>query len=144
MTVVVPVDDVAAASADPIIGTHTMAAYVPLLRSSDDDFRLRLILHEFGLAFQHASPPERVVLLASEPPLFDQRWDAFLAAYAEHLSYHAALPAPVWASAPERYLSRFWFAVRRFPRERAGTILTTPGHFEAHGIWFPRRELVVV
>jgi hypothetical protein len=35
-------------------------------------------------------------------------------------------------------------AAARFPRERGGVILTTPGHFEAHGIWFPRRELEVV
>ena len=28
--------------------------------------------------------------------------------------------------------------------ERVATILTTPGAFEAHGIWFPERELEVV
>lgn len=121
-----------------------MAAYVPALKAGDDDFRLRLVLHEFGMVFQHASAAERVALLAPEPALFDPRWDAFLAAYAEHLAYHAGLEAPTWAAAPQRCLRRFWFPVRRFDRERAGTILTTPGAFEAHGIWFPRRELQVV
>ena len=134
----------AAAPTDSVIEAHTMAAYVSLLRTVDDDFRLRLILHEFGLVFQHASATEREVLLGSEPPLFDPCWDAFLAAYAEHLAYHASLPAPRWAMAPERYLRRFWFPGRLFADERFGAILTTPGHFEAHGIWFPRRELTVV
>ncbi len=134
----------AAPAVDPVIAAHAMAAYVSVLRDCDDDFRLRLVLHEFGLVFQHASAAERAVLLGEAPPLFDRRWDAFLAAYAEHLAYHAGLPSPAWATAPERYLRRFWFGPHRFPRERAGTILTTPGHFEAHGIWFPRRELTVV
>ncbi len=64
--------------------------------------------------------------------------------YVEYLCYHADLPAPGWVFTEKRYLDRFWFAGKRFPRERTATILTTPGAFEAHGIWFPERELEVV
>ena len=129
---------------DVTITANTLTKYVPALRESDDDFRLRLVLHDFGMVYQHANSVERTVLLEAEPEPFDRRWDAFLAAYAEYLSYHADLASPAWVRYPYRYLREFWYPVRRFPRERAGTILTTPGAFEAHGIWFPVRELEVV
>ena len=129
---------------DVTITANTLARYVPALRGSDEDFRLRLVLHDFGMVFQHATTAERVVLLAEEPELFDERWDAFLAAYAEHLADGAGLEAPRWVRGPDRYLGGFWFPGRRFPRERAATILATPGAFEARGIWFPERELEVV
>lgn len=129
---------------DVTITANALARYVPTLRVSDDDFRLRIVLHDFGMVFQHASERERVFLVAEEPELFDPRWDAFLAAYTEHLCYHAGIPAPAWVFTAQRHLSRFWFPGKRFPRERAATILTTPAAFEVHGIWFPERELEVV
>ena len=131
-------------SADVTITANTLDRYVPMLREADDDFRLRIILHDFGMVFQHAGPEDRKLLVAREPELFDPRWDAFLAAYTEHLCYHAGIPAPGWVFARERHLPSFWYAGRRFPRERAATILTTPAAFEAHGIWFPAWELEVV
>lgn len=129
---------------DVTITANALARYVPALRASDDDFRLRIVLHDFGMVFQHAGERERAFLVAEEPERFDVRWDAFLAAYAEHLCYHNGIPAPGWVFAAERHLGRFWFAGKRFPRERAATILTTPAAFEVHGIWFPERELEVV
>ena len=129
---------------DVTITANALARYVPTLRESDDDFRLRLVLHDFGMVFQHADDRERTFLVSEEPDLFDSRWDAFLAAYVEHLCYHADIPAPSWVFAAERHLARFWYPGRRFPREKAATILTTPAAFEMHGIWFPERELEVV
>ena len=131
-------------SIDVTIAANTLDRYVPVLRESDDDFRLRIVLHDFGMVFQHASSEDRRLLVAGEPELFDPRWDAFLAAYTEHLCYHAGIPTPDWVFATERHLQSFWYAGRRFPRERAATILTTPAAFEAHGIWFPAWELEVV
>lgn len=129
---------------DVTITANVLARYVPALRDADEDFRLRLVLHDFGMVFQHATTAERLVLLAEEPELFDARWDAFLAAYAEHLAGAAGLEAPAWARGPRRYLDESWFPGRRFPRERAATILATPTAFEARRIWFPERELEVV
>ncbi len=129
---------------DVTITANALERYVPALRISDDDFRLRIVLHDFGMVFQHADKRERSFLVEKEPEPFDSRWDAFLAAYVEHLCYRAGIPPPGWVFADERYLDRFWFPGKRFPRERAATILTTPGAFEAHGIWFPERELEVV
>ncbi len=129
---------------DVTITANTLERYVPTLRASDDDFRLRVVLHDFGMVWQHATVPERELLVAAEPELFDPRWDAFLAAYVEHLCYHADLPAPDWVFTEGRHLGRFWYAGGCFPYERGNTVLTTPAAFEVHGIWFPERELEVV
>ena len=130
---------------DVTITANVLANYVPALRAeSDEAWRARIVLHDFGLVWQHASAAEREVLVADEPEPFDPRWDAFLAAYVEFLCHHAELPAPQWVFDPRRHLGEFWFPGPRFPRERAATILATPAAFEAHGIWFPARELEVV
>ena len=129
---------------DVTITANALARYVPTLRVSHDDFRLRIVLHDFGMVFQHADTEERALLVSEEPERFDPRWDAFLAAYTEYLCYHAGIPAPSWVFTAGRHLPRFWYAGRRYPRERAATILTTPATFEVHGIWFPERELEVV
>ena len=127
------------------ITANVLANYVPALRAeSDEAWRARIVLHDFGMVWQHAGAAEREVLVADEPEPFDPRWDAFLAAYVEFLCHHAELPVPQWVFDPRRHLGEFWFPGPRFPRERAAVILTTPAAFEAHGIWFPARELQVV
>ena len=130
---------------DVTITANVLANYVPALRAeSDEAWRARIVLHDFGMVWQHAGAAAREVLVTEEPEPFDPRWDAFLAAYVEFLCHHAELPAPQWVFDPRRHLGEFWFPGPRFPRERAAVILTTPAAFEAHGIWFPARELEVV
>lgn len=129
---------------DVTITANRLACYVPDLRDYDDEFRLRVILHDFGLVWQHASLTERVVLVAEEPKLFDLRWDAFLAAYTEHLCYHAEVDVPDWVQADSRYLPWMWWACEPFEFERGSIILKTPAAFEVHGIWIDERELQVV
>ena len=129
--------------ADPL---RTLASYVPELSGADDRWRLRVLLHDFGLVWQATQVEGQAALLAEEPtPVGDARWDAFLAAYAEHLAYHAGLPAPGWALLPARYLRRFWFPLTAaVPTLRVEALVHAPGHFEAHGVLLARRELVVV
>lgn len=135
---------IAARPMDVTITANTLARYVPALRKSDDEFRLRIVLHDFGMVFQHADPWERAYLVEEEPDPFDRRWDAFLAAYTEYLCHHAGIKVPTWVFTAQRHLPAFWYAGGRFRSERAATILTTPAAFEVHGIWFPERELEVV
>ena len=123
---------------------NALAAYVPALREADDEFRLRLLLHDFGLVWQDATAGERTRLIAEEPALFNTRWDAFVAAYAEHLATASGLTPPPWSLAPQRHLRTFWYAGGCYDWDRARTVVTTPGAFESHGIWFPRSELTVV
>ena len=121
-----------------------LADYVPAMRANDDETRLRLLLHDFGMVWHSAHPHRRRSLVAAEPESIDDRWDAFCAAYAEHLCTEHKLAVPAWTQKPDRYLGSFWFAGGCFAFDRARTVMTTPQLFRAHGIWFPRDELTVV
>ncbi|HWL45406.1 MAG TPA: hypothetical protein VNQ73_20860 [Ilumatobacter sp.] len=125
---------------------RSLAGYVPELRAADDEWRLRVILHEFGLLWETTTPADRPGLIADEPPALDPRWDAFLAAYAEHLSWHLGVAAPDWVFQPGRYLPSMWFAGAP-PTMRAArveAVVHSPAAFEAHGVLLPARELAVV
>lgn len=118
--------------------------YVPALRRENDEWRLRLVLHDFGLVWEATPAAERIDLVRREPDHIDLRWDAFLAAYVEHLCICDGIEPPSWVLAPSRHLGAFWYAGGCHDYDRVRTIVTTPITFEAHGIWFPREELMVV
>lgn len=121
-----------------------LAEYVPSLAGYDDHFRLRVILHDFGYVWQQADPAKRPMLVEQEPAPFDERWDAFLSAYVEHLCYHSEVDVPEWTQQDNRYLKEMWWPCDPFEFERGSIILRTPAAFEAHGIWIDQRELEVV
>ncbi len=128
---------------DPL--PNQLAAYAPQLTDADDIWGLRLLLHDFGLVWQHSSPRDRIRLIAHEPPTCgNRRWDAFLAAYAEHLAYHEDIEAPAWVYETTRYLPAFWFPGAELETLRVEAIVHAPAAFEAHGILLARRELEVV
>ncbi|MDE0136261.1 MAG: hypothetical protein OXM54_15630 [Acidimicrobiaceae bacterium] len=118
--------------------------YVPALRCEDDEWRLRLVLHDFGLVWEDTPIGRRSALVSREPDGIDPRWDAFLAAYVEHRCISDGLEPPAWTLQRERQLREFWYAGGCHDYDRVRTIVTTPITFEAHGIWFPREELTVV
>lgn len=125
---------------------RTLSSYAGELEAGEDRWNLRLLLHEFGLVWQDASVSARTGLIADEPaPTGDRRWDAFLAAYAEHLAYHAGVPAPTWTTAPDRHLEVVWFPLTAgLATLRHEALVSAPASFEAHGILLARRELEVV
>ena len=123
---------------------NQLASYVSSLRANDDEFRLRLLLHGFGLVWQDASRDERRGLVAAEPEPFDPRWDAFLAAFAEHLCHEAGLEPPSWTSDDRRRLDQHWHAGGCFSFDHDRSVAATPAAFDAHGIWLPADELTVV
>lgn len=129
---------------DKSITDNRLVCYVPALRECDDRFRLRVILHDFGMVWQHATPAQRELLVAQEPESVDERWDAFLGAYVEHLCYHAGLTAPAWTRHNSRYLQRMWWPAHYFDFERGSVMMSTPAAFEIHGIWIAERELEVI
>src|SRR5690349_3611887 len=51
----------------------------------------------------------RPSLLAEPPRLVDPRFDAYLAAFAEHFAVHDGLRVPAWTQEPERFLDTWWF-----------------------------------
>lgn len=125
---------------------RTLASYAQELDPADDRWNLRLLLHEFGLVWQHAARSERAPLIADEPARTgNKRWDAFLAAYAEHLAYHSDLPSPHWARDESRYLRTVWFPLTAdIPTLRVEAYVHCPAHFDSHGVMIARRELRVV
>ena len=118
--------------------------YVPALRTEDDEWRLRLVLHDFGQVWEDTPVEQRRALVCRAPDSVDERWDAFLAAYVEHRCIEAGIEPPAWTLQRERHLRAFWYAGGCHDYDRVRTIVTTPITFEAHGIWIPREELTVV
>ena len=97
-----------------------------------DLVRMRIVLDFIdGCA---ASPSaERAELIADEPDPFDPRWDAFLAALADHVAYENDLPQARWAEGPDRFLGSFWFPVD-LPSVRPEALATSPATFMRHGV----------
>ncbi|WP_419842682.1 hypothetical protein [Candidatus Poriferisodalis sp.] len=118
--------------------------YVPTLRNEDDHWRLRIVAHDFGMVWEETDLAQRLSLVETEPAPFDQRWDAFLAAYVEHRCSEDGLVPPPWVMQPERHLRTFWHPCGCPDWDLVRSIVTTPGAFELHGIWLPRDELLVV
>jgi hypothetical protein len=76
------------------------------LRESADPFAIR----DFVDDYRRPGRAGRPGLLAEEPaPTGDPRFDAYLAAMAEHFAQGDGFPAPGWAEGPGRFLERSWF-----------------------------------
>lgn len=73
-------------------------------RAGHRTYLLREFLDEFYL---ERAPETRASMLSEEPPLEgDERWNAYLAAVAEHLAWQYRLPVPDWTGAAGRFLKR--------------------------------------
>lgn len=79
---------------------------------------------------------------STEPMRFDdERWDAFTAALAEHISASTHTPAPAWLSRwPDRLAEPWW--VVDLPSLRAIIAAATPLAFKRRGIYIERDALV--
>ena len=78
-------------------------------------------------------------LLRDEPPTTgDERWDALLAALAEHLAARHDLAAPEWTEIP--VLPRPWFPAE-LEVQRAGALVWAPAAFRKHGVYLSVRDL---
>jgi transcriptional regulator with XRE-family HTH domain len=105
----------------------------------DTDRRLRLYF-EF-LRGADESDDDLLLLLAAEPPTTgDRRYDALLAATAEHLAVHAGLPTPAWALQHDRVIDGFWW-VSGLPSARAQAMVHAPASFRRRGVLLARHDL---
>lgn len=118
----------------------TLADLAVHLNHADGDARRWRLLREFLKEFGHAPPAHRAALLATEPHPVDHRWDALLAAVAEHLAWHHDLRCPEWAHEPSRFLRRAWFT-STLPTARAAALETSPAAFRRRGVFLDRSEL---
>jgi hypothetical protein len=118
----------------------SLARLATLLASADDQLPWRYIA-EFFEEFSWEPPVERLWLLTGAPQsVGDERWDAFLAALAEHLAARDGRAAPDWVGF--RPLKRFWFPFNT-AAARADAIVHAPAAFRSRGIYLSPHELDV-
>ena len=70
----------------------------------------------------------------------DPRFDAFLAATVEHLTFHAGISAPAWARGRDAVLPSFWFP-SPFSSTHARALIESPAAFRRRGIFIENSDL---
>jgi hypothetical protein len=109
-----------------------------LNRTADNKVRWKLVwefLEEYRWEPADAQPP----LLQDEPsPVGDDRWDALLAALAEHLAAQHDLAPAGWTES--RVLARPWFPAE-LKIQRAEALVWAPAAFRKHGVYLSARDL---
>ncbi len=109
-----------------------------LARASDPKVRWKLVW-EFLEEYRWEQASAQPSLLRDEPaPVGDERWDALLAALAEHLAARLDLAPPLWAEA--RVLRRPWFPAE-LRIQRAEALVWAPAAFRKHGVYLSARDL---
>lgn len=107
--------------------------------SKDQGRQLRLVF-EFLRGVQDDGHPV-LLLVAREPQTTeDARFDALLAALAEHLCVREGIFPPAWVHHPSRFLDRAWW-VSDLPAGRAEALVHTPASFRRRGIMLSRHDL---
>jgi hypothetical protein len=111
---------------------------VALSRAVDDGVRWKLVW-EFLEEYRWETGDAQLSLLMDEPPSTgDERWDALLAALAEHLAAKHDLAPPDWAEL--RVLSRPWFPAQ-LRVQRADALVHAPAAFRKHGVYLSAADL---
>lgn len=112
------------------------------VRPGDDRHRLRLFF-EFMRGADEAGDAALTLILDEAPMVGDVRFDALLAAAAEHIAIRWGQPGPPWAVRAGRFLAEPWW-VCDLPSARAEAAVSTPESFRNHGVFISGRDLVSV
>jgi hypothetical protein len=108
------------------------------LAQADDKVRWKLVW-EFLEEYRWEPAEVQPSLLYDEPPTVgDERWDALLAALAEHLAAGHDLAPPRWTES--RTLRRPWFPAP-LRVQRAEALVWAPAAFRKHGVYLSVRDL---
>jgi hypothetical protein len=109
-----------------------------LARAVDTKTRWKLVW-EFLEEYRWEPDDLQPSLLRDEPPpVGDERWDALLAALAEHLAAQHDLAPPDWAEV--RVLERPWFPAE-LEIQRADALVRAPAAFRKHGVYLSAKDL---
>lgn len=106
--------------------------------AADDRTRWKLVW-EFMEEYRWEAADSQSSLLTDEPaPVGDERWDALLAALAEHLTAQRDLAPPDWTE--PRVLQRAWFP-GELRVQRADALVHAPASFRKHGVYLSAADL---
>jgi hypothetical protein len=109
-----------------------------LSRAADDRTRWKLVW-EFLEEYRWEPAGTQPSLLRDEPAAVgDERWDALLAALAEHLAAQHDLAPPGWTEL--RVLRRPWFPAE-LRVQRADALVRAPAAFRKHGVYLSAADL---
>jgi hypothetical protein len=109
-----------------------------LVANTTDKIRWKLVW-EFLEEYRWEPPDVQVTLLRAEPePVGDERWDALLAAFAEHLAAKHDLAPPLWAAA--RVLREPWFPAE-LASQRRDALVWAPAASGSTASTFPAETL---
>jgi hypothetical protein len=109
-----------------------------LAATADDRVRWKLVW-EFMEEYRWEPATVQITLLTEEPELVgDDRFDALLAALAEHLLAQHDLAPPQWSEA--RVLKKAWFPAQ-LAIARADALVRAPAAFRKHGVFLSAHDL---
>jgi hypothetical protein len=105
------------------------------LRGMDSDPDRRRLVLEFVEEYRWEPIEVRSRLLGERPATIgDARYDALMAALAEHLAYHDGIEVPEWAYEADRFLEQWWFPID-LPSVRTDALVHSPAAFRIRGIF---------
>lgn len=118
----------------------TLARLAGLLATAEPEPVRWKLLWEFLEEYRWEPANSRTGLLMDKPESTgDERWDALLAALAEHLLAQCDLAPPGWAES--RVLRRAWFPAE-LAVHRADALAWAPAAFRKHGVYLSVHDLV--
>ena len=113
---------------------YRVAEYADLCASDTDDFsKYRVIIHQIPRDFHSADSRQRTWMLEEVPALVEPKWDALLAAVAEHVANLHDHVCPPWVDQPERFMPIPWVVGAPFGFT-ARSIIHAPPPFHRHGV----------
>ena len=105
------------------------------IRGMDSDPDRRRLVLEFVEEYRWEPVALRAALLGDRPATTgDPRYDALMAALAEHLAYHDGIEVPEWTYEADRFLEQWWFPID-LPSVRTDALVHSPGAFRIRGIF---------
>ena len=122
-------------SPDPKEPGFRIADYVSTIENGRNEIeRFRMIVCDLPRRFHAASRPIQECSLTDPPSLTGTKWDALLAAMAEHLAILHDHEIPAWCDEPERFLRLPWVPLGELlPGICASAYIDTPASFVRHG-----------
>ncbi len=120
-----------------------VADFTELIENGRNDHeRYRFLISALPRRFHSTSRERQGLALRQAPRLTGTKWDALLAAVAEHMALTHDHPVPAWCDEPERFLRIPWMPIPAYGPRFPGMIWRdAPGAFLRHGLLVSSREL---